>query len=645
LPATRPAAEDLSSLSIDQLMNVEINSVTKHSERIADAPSAVTVITQEDIQRSGLDSIPELLRLVPGMDVARLNANTWAISARGFNDPLANKLQVLFDGRTVYSPNFAGVYWDAQDYVLQDLDRIEVIRGPGATLWGANAVNGVVNITSKSADQTQGLLADGWAGSDNQNTSLRYGGMLDDRTYYRVYGKFSNTDNFKNADGSDAHDGWDSAHGGFRIDRFSTDQDTLTLEGDAFSQDAAQTNRVPVFTSPFVALTPTQMDSNGIDFLARWTHVTDAKSEFALQLYYDCYNRDEYVLDADIDTFDLDFHDRFPLGQRQEITWGGGARLILINDKSTPTITVDPAVQRNYLINQFVQDDIALVPDRLHAFIGTKLEENNYTGFEVQPSARLLWTPDQRNSVWGAVSRAVRTPSVADRYTTFVESRTIVPPGTPAEIDLVANPGVSSEEMMAYELGYRVQVSDALSFDVDAYYDHYDKLRDFLQGTPQFVATPTPHLMIPLTELNSAAGPIYGASIAANWKVTDGWRLMGSYTLQQSHIHSSLGQTTEVMVNGSLPVNQFQIHSYLNITKNLQFNSSLYYVDRLTNGNIPAYVRLDMAVSWQPCDGLDLSAGVQNILDNQHPEFPSNDGFIQGSEVPRSYYGQITWRF
>ena len=636
--------DDLTSLSIDELMNVQVSSANKHEESIADAPSAMTVITQEDIARSGLDSIPELLRLVPGMDVAQVDANSWAISARGLNDVLANKLEVISDGRTVYDENFAGVYWDAQDSVLQDLDRIEVIRGPGATLWGSNAVNGVVNIVTKPADQTQGILADGRIGSDSQTASFRYGGQLDDNTYWRAYGKIDTTDNFKNADGSDANDGWQSMRSGFRVDRYGTPEDTLTLEGDTFTERAAQTNVVPTFTAPNTALVPTAIDASGVDLISRWTHVTDSQSDFALQLYYDRFNRDEYVLDSSIDTFDLDFHDRFPLGDRQELTWGGGARLTVINDVSTSSIVVDPGAQQDYLVNQFVRDDVTLVPDRLHFFAGTKLEENNQTGFEVQPSARLLWTPNKHNSIWGSVSRAVRTPAVADEDAFFVESRTTAG-GVPVETDLVPQNDFASEEMMSYELGYRAELSDRVSVDVNAYYDHYDQFRDFLVGTPTPVTTPSPFLQVPLTEVNNASGPIYGGEVAADWEIQDNWRLMASYTLTQSHIHSALYPLAAEQANGTVSVNQFQFHSYFNVTRDLEFNTGAYYYDRLTYGNIPAFVRLDMGITWRPREDVELSAGVQNILDNQHAEFPSGTNYIDPSEIPRTYYGRVTIRF
>ncbi|MGA3066972.1 MAG: TonB-dependent receptor [Tepidisphaeraceae bacterium] len=644
VPATQPASDDLTSLSIDQLMNVEVSSPNKHEEPLADAPGAVTVISEEDIARSGLDSIPELLRLVPGMDVARMDANSWAISSRGLNNLLANKLEVISDGRTDYDQNFAGVYWDAQDYVLQDLNRIEVINGPGASLWGANAVNGVVNIVTKPADATQGLLASSTIGTDGENVSVRYGGQLDGDTYWRAYAKLSTTENFKNPDGSDANDGWQSMRSGFRVDHYGTPEDTLTLEGDTFTERAGQTNDVPTFAAPNEALIPTTIDASGVDLISRWTHVSDPTSDFALQFYYDRYNRDEYVLDSSIDTFDSDFHDRFPLGDQQELTWGGGARLTLIDDVSTSSVVVNPGAQQDYLINQFVQDDVALVPDRLHFFAGTKLEENNLTGLEVQPSARLLWTPNKTNSIWGAVSRAVRTPSVGDRDTFFVESRSTVA-GTPVETDLVPNSDFGSEEMMSYELGYRAELTDAFSVDVNGYYDHYDQLSDFLVGAPTFVTTPFPHVQVPLTQLNNASGPIYGGEVAASWKVEDDWRLTASYTLTQSHIRSAISPVTAEQANGTVPVNQFQFHSDYNLTKDLEFNTGTYYYDRLTYGNVPAFVRLDLGMTWRPRQDLELSAGVQNLLDNHHQEFSNQGGFVQNSEIPRNFYGQVTIKF
>jgi iron complex outermembrane recepter protein len=641
-----PGPDDLTSLSIDELMNLTVSSVAKHSQPLADAPAAVTVITQEDIQRSGLNSIPELLRLVPGMDVEQIDANEWAISSRGFASIFGNKLLVLFDGRTVYHPGFAGVYWDAQDYMLEDLDRIEAIRGPGATMWGANAVNGVVNIITKPADQTQGILLDTRIATDDQNASVRYGGKIDDVTFYRVYGKFDDTHDFTTAGGDSASDGWQSANGGFRIDRYGTPQDTITLEGDGLSDRIGQTNVANNLSAPYTSYIPTEVNATGADVLTRWTHVTDPNSDMSLQLYYDRYTRNELVSDVLVDTYDLDFRDRFPIGPSQEITWGGGARLLLDTDAGTDNgLTFEPASRVDNVFNEYAQDDLTLAPGRLHLIAGSKFEEGDVAHFEIQPSARLLWTPSDRQTVWGAISRAVRTPAIFDQNGSVDVASFPTPGGLPALVEVEGQPGRKSEELAAYELGYRVKATDTLSWDLAGYDNHYDRLEVLAPQPAEFDPAPAPHLVIPEVFENAAGGSVYGLELAADWSVRDNWRLEASYSLSQAHLHSSVGSVSGTPTIGADPANQAQIHSYLDVTTHLQFNVSAYYVERLTVDETPSYIRLDMAIAWQPIDKLNVSVGVQNLLDNHHPEVLQSGNYTAATEIPRSYFMQLTWRY
>jgi iron complex outermembrane receptor protein len=458
-------------------MKVEVYSVSKHAQAVAEAPAAVTVIGQDDIQRSGMNSIPELLRLVPGLDVARINSNQWAISSRGFNDLYANKLLVMMDGRSVYTPLFSGVYWDTLDYVMPDLDHIEVIRGPGATLWGSNAVNGVINITTKSARDTQGWLVDGLGGNETQQGEIRYGGAIDSNTFFRVYGKYRNFEDFPNAAGDDQHDGWQDFRGGFRIDRYAGENDTLTLQGDAYSDRTGQTIDAPVLTPPFRSAVYAENDFSGANILGRWTHVVSPTSDMSLQFYYDRQDRPDVQLGYSLDTFDLDFQHRFQLAQNNEVIYGGDARFMMDHIENTQLGTFSPTSRNDYLVSGFIQDDVTLVPDKLHFIAGTKLEQNSYSGFEYQPSGRLLWTPNESNSVWGAVSRAVRTPSRWEQDSQIIFSTMPTAQGIPAQIDTIGNKGFDSEAMTAYELGYRVRATQAVTIDSSVFYDSYDKLQ------------------------------------------------------------------------------------------------------------------------------------------------------------------------
>jgi iron complex outermembrane receptor protein len=642
--------EDLLKLSLEDLMNVEITSVSKQKQKVSQAPAAVTVISQDDIRRSGLNSISELLRLSPGLDVARLTGSTTAISSRGFNDIYANKLLVVMDGRTLYTPLFSGVYWEAADYVLADLDRIEVVRGPGATLWGANAVNGVINITTKSARDTQGWLVSGRAGTEEYDSSARYGGKIDDKTFYRIYGKWRDVDNLELANGDDAHDGWDSLRGGFRIDRYATDKDTLTFQGDAFTSRLGQTLSLPSFMPPTFRTThyATASESGG-NLLGRWTHVISDVSDFSIQAFYDRFEINNSELSYKQDTFDIDFQHRFSPFAKQEVIWGAGFRFLADDLGDSNVMQFSPSNRDDYIANAFVQDDFTIIPDRVHLFLGTKLEMNSYSGLEVQPSVRVLYTPDEKNSFWLAVSRAVRTPSRFEEDGRITLNRTLDPnSGLPVTADTRGNTGLESEKLFAYEVGYRAQPTKALSIDIAAFANVYDDLRSFDPAGPGLELTPpVPHIRIPVDVQNKLRGESYGVELATNWNVTQDWRLSASYTFLTLQLHQSTSSTDAInqdLIEGSSPRNQFQLHSYYNITKDLELNSSLYYVEHLRSGSVPSYIRLDAGVTWRPKDGLELSVGVQNALDDRHPEFGNSLNTLS-DEIPRSVYAQLLWRF
>jgi iron complex outermembrane receptor protein len=642
--------EDLTNLSITDLMNVPIYSASKHEQRAAETPAALTVLSQDDIRRSGMTSIPELLRMVPGLDVAQINANQWAISSRGFNDLYSNKLQVLMDGRSVYTPLFSGVYWDSIDYVLPDLDRIEVVRGPGATLWGSNAVDGVISITSKSAKDTQGWLLEGVGSNEEQQGSVRFGGKIDDTTYFRVYSKYRRTDDFEMANGNDAHDGWQDVRGGFRFDKYATPDDTVTLQGDVHNERVAQTLNFPVLTAPFVQPRPVSDNDDGANLLGRWRHVVSDTSDFTLQAYYDRIDRGDVELGYSLDTFDVDFQHRFALDKSNELIWGGDVRALRDNIGDTPRGTFNPTRRDEYLVSGFVQDDWTIVAERLHFIVGTKLEQNSYSGFEIEPSGRLLFTPNDHNTFWGAISRAVRTPSRWEQDSRLLFST--LPPsaqtgGLPAEIDTFGNGAFDSEDLLAYELGYRVKATETLSFDVSGFFNSYNNLRGGVTGTPFFVPGPSPHILVPVTLNNGTYGESFGAEFAANWNISSQWRVTGSYSWLQVELHHDAGtaNTLETIYEGASPRNQFQLRSYFDILKNLELNTALYYVDDLKTGNIPAYTRVDLNVAWRPKDDVTLSAGVQNIFDNRHAEFASPLFLTATTEIPRTYYARLDFQF
>jgi iron complex outermembrane receptor protein len=508
----------------------------------------------------------------------------------------------------------------------------------------------VINIISKSARDTQGLLVQGIGGNEEQIGSVRYGGQIDDKTFYRVYTKWRNADDAAFASGDRAHDGWDALRGGFRIDRFASDTDTFTVQGDAYGERTGHTITTSTFTPPtFTQSTNTVGNQAGGNVLARWKHVVSTTSDFTLQLYYDVIRRDDFFGDYSLDTYDVDFQHRFQLTRGNDLIWGVGARFQSDQFKVRNGLDFTPASRDAYLFSAFVQDDLTIVPDRVHLILGSKFEQNSYTGFEYQPSARLLWTPDERNTVWGSVSRAVRTPSRADENSRIALSRTIDPAsGLPVQFDVVGNNQVESEELLAYELGYRTHVTKTLSVDATAFYNRYNNLLSLRQEAPTFSTDPLPpHVLISAPWANTRRADTYGFEVAANWNVMPNWRLAASYTWLEVLVHSSSADRSpqpESTLEDNVPRNQAQIRSYYDITKDLEFNAAAYYVETLSSPGIPGYVRVDLGLTWRPQKDVELSVGVQNLLDDRHPEFGGQFG-TQSTEMQRAFYGQFMIRF
>jgi len=429
---TQESAEEtgLFSMSIEELMNIEVSTVSKKNDAMFATPAAITVITAEDIRRSGHQSIPEVLRMVPGVHVARIDSNKWAITARGFNSMYAEKLLVLIDGRTVYTPLYSGVYWDVQDLMLEDVEQIEIVKGPGGTLWGANAVNSIINIITKKARDTQGTLVTGGIGTEEKGfSSLRYGGKLGENAYYRVYAKYFNRDESVYANGDHANDRSDMLREGFRIDWDYSEQDQITLQGDFYDGHSAQRIRqTSPGPAPFVPGTNFQADNNmdirGLNTLARWTRKHSDSSSTSLQFYYDRTERYAIQLGESRDTFDIDFQHRSQISDDHNLIWGLGYRHTGDNIDNSYTVAFNPSSCDNELFTGFVQDEITILDDLLKFIVGTKVEKNDYTGCEFQPSARLLWTPDERNTVWASFTRAVSTPSRTNADMTIIFNET-----------------------------------------------------------------------------------------------------------------------------------------------------------------------------------------------------------------------------
>lgn len=645
---TNTLSSRLAEMSIEQLGEVEVISLTslfKKETKLEQAPAAAAVVTSDDIRRLGITSIPEALRMVPGMDVARIDSHEWAVSARGFNAQFANKLLILEDGRSIYGPAYGGVNWGMQDMMLEDLDRIEVIRGPGASLWGANAVNGVVNVISKSSRDTQGLLVSATGGTEDQpGVAVRYGGQLATNLYYRVYGKYFNRKGLVTSTGADAMDDWHSMQGGTRMDWEPSDENKFTLQGGYYNDFVHDNETVAIAAPPFVASTNSQNHDYGGNVLGRWTHTFSESSALTLQTYYDYFKQAQVGTSETRNTFDFDAQHRFQLGTRNDIIWGLGYRY---TEDKFPTsfpaafyLSWVPPQRADQLISAFAQDEITIVPDNFSITFGSKFEHDDHTGYQVEPSVRLLWTPTEKQTVWAAVSHAVRTPS---RYETTAIVNYSVIPGSPLGLNrLFGNPNADAEQLNAYELGYRIEPTKRLSFDLATFYNQYHNLLRFVTNS-SFPQGPT-IVVFPQTVENSGSADTFGVELSTTWKVTDSWRLMAGY----SYLHVDLHPNDRAFQGN--PEQQVQLRSYLDLPWNMEFNSAIYYVDRQTaasglgTATIPAYIRLDLGLVWHPTKSLEIGVWGQNLIDDQHAEFPSLKSSVQ-TEIPREILGKITWTY
>lgn len=634
------AAPDLAHLSLEELMSVEVTSVSKRPEKLSEAPAAISVITSDELRRSGATSIPEALRLVPGMEVARVDSHNWAVSARGFNDLFANKLLVLMDGRSVYTPLFSGVHWDVQDTILEDIERVEVIRGPGATLWGANAVNGVINIITKSAKDTQGLMLTGGGGTEEQGfAGVRYGGKLGENAYYRVYGKYFNRDDQVLPDGTDSNDRWNVERGGFRVDWDASTDDHFTFQSDLYSGRLNQTFFLPTPNPPYAQTNRGNVDVNGGNVLGRWSRSFSERSDLNLQVYYDRTVRNGPVLNEDRDAIDIDLQHHFLLGERQDLVWGAGYRVSSDELDSTYTATFNPDQRTVQLFSLFVQDEITIVPDQLRVTLGSKLEHNDFTGFEYQPGGRISWTPTDRQTLWASISRAVRTPSQAEDD---IQLRQVT--ATPGVQTLIqGSREFDSEELLAYEVGYRWRPLDRITLDVAAFYHDYGNLRSVEPGG----IVPGPPVTVTATLANRINGETYGVEFAPSWQITDSWRVQAAYTFLQMQLHRDAGSldTTTEANEGRNPHHQFSLRSFLNLPHDIEFDCTLRYVESLPDFQIPSYVVMDARIAWRPLKNLELAIVGQNFLDDRHPEFQSVLIPTERTEVQQSVYGKVTWRF
>jgi len=649
--------DDLANRSLEDLMNIEVTSVSKREQKLSRVAAAVFVITQEDIVRSGATNIPDLLRMVPGLDVGEINGSTWAIGARGFNGQWSNKLLVMIDGRLVYTPNFAGVYWDTTDLPLEDIERIEVIRGPGGTIWGVNAVDGVISIFTKKASETKGATIEASAGNiDSANGTVQYGGDIGEKTAYRVYEKYFDQAPLLDITGEDGGaDGWHMLRTGFRSDSTLTAKDTLTVEGNLYEGREGEFGyELPSVTSPALVAVAEQIDMNGGFIQSEWNHVSSGHSDFSLQGAFTRYSRGDPLEPEKRDTLDLDFKDHIQWGERNDIVWGLGYRYTADRFGESFTVAFDPQARALQFFSAFMQDEIALAPNKLYATLGTKIENNTYTGLGVLPSGRIAWMVNDRSMLWGAISRALRTPSRNDHDLIVNYASAPGPGGVPTLFELEASPDFQNEQLVSYEIGYRNMISDHLSFDFAGYVNDYDDLESVEPAAPFFQPTPPPpHEVQPFQDENLMYGETHGIEVSGDWKVTNRWTLKTGYAFEQIHLHldpASQDTTSVPFTQGAVPRHSAQLRSHLEIAHGLAWEAAAYFVDRLTDQGytgqpIPAYTRVDTGLTWQIREGISIGAFGQNLQSDHHLEFEDDFGSMQSGQIKRSAYAKFTWRF
>jgi iron complex outermembrane recepter protein len=588
--------------------------------------------------------------MVPGMDVAQINSSTWAISARGLNSEFSNKLLVLVDGRNVYTPSFGGVFWDTLDLPLGNIERIEVIRGPGGSVWGENAVNGVVNIIRKKAADTKGgMVVAGGGNTEQVLGTAQYGGSLGQRIDYRVYSKYFNRDAMAGAGGQSGDDGWHLLRGGFRSDVTFSSKDSLTVQGDLYAGREGDPTRVlpsiafagPVNTQLFLNVTGGALQSI-------WHRIYSDRSDYTLMASYDSYVRSDLLGDKR-KTFVFDFQQHRALGRRHDLVWGFGYRRTAEDSDGTFDVSLNPPKQSLSVFSGFVQYEVALIPDGLYLTAGTKLERNSYSGFAPIPSVRASYEFSDRRMAWAAISRAVRTPAAVDVSIRLNIAGFTEPDGTPGLISIFGNPRAKDEGLTSYEAGYRETIGSRLSVDLAAYYNDYNHQISTEPAAPFFENSPLPaHIVLPSVMRNLIYGETHGAELAVTWKVTPHWTIAPSYDFERIHMHreaASQDLTTGPDTEGSDPHQHARLRSQVDLPHRIDWNTAVYFTDRLLSQGVPSYARLDSNLSWRWTEQMSFSLVGENLLKAQHLEFVDSAGATNSTLIRRSWYAKVTWHF
>jgi iron complex outermembrane receptor protein len=642
---TDPSA--LKNLSLEQLSEIEVTTPSKEPVRAFQTAAAIYVITGDDIRRAGVTSIPDALRLAPGVEVAQIDASTWSVGIRGFGTDLTRSVLVLIDGRTVYTPLFAGTNWDVQNVLLDDIDRIEVIRGPGGTIWGPNAVDGVINIITKSSRETKGALVSAGGGNVEQGfLNARYGGGNGQDFSYRIYAMGSTVDSEYHPDGK-TFDAWRNVQGGFRMD-WQEGRDDYTLQGDLYDEVAGKSVSATSYAPPYSQIIDADALLSGGNILGRWKRIFDQGNDIQVQFYYDRTDRLTPNYSEIRNTLDVDFLQELRLPWRQEVSWGVGARVDPVDDRVIVSgLQFVPHQRTDYLLTGFIQDQIGLVDRRLALILGTKLLHTDFTApVAFEPSARLLWTPDEKQTLWAAYTHALRTPSDSEENFYLLGYIGMKPGGIPYFARFNPNPNFAPEQLNGYELGYRRLVGKTFYVDLTGFYNHYhDLFSEDLAGTTSLETGPDgPYYLLPAQFRNGLRGYTKGAEIAPEWRPKDFWRLRGSY----SFLHMNIGRAphsgdigTAPSIVGSSPQHQAAVESALDFAKRFQLDLTFRFVSALPAQMVKAYSTGDARFGWRLSREFELSLVGRNLFQPTHYEDGGDPYGLVG--IRRSVYAKLTW--
>jgi len=649
--------KNLAGMDIEDLMNIKITSVSKKAQRVSAVAAAAFVITSDDIRRSGLHSLPEILRLAPGVQVAQIDSGSWAISIRGFNGEFSNKLLVLVDGRSIYDELFGGIFWDLQETLIDTIERIEVIRGPGAAIWGTNAVNGVVNIITKSSEATQGGMMEAGGGSQTEvNTGLRYGGKIGSNASYRVIAHYGNQGSFALNDPLVSYRGWANRKLGFRVDWRPTPQDTLMISGNGYVSDRGHTVQSLSAQNPFPPIYDIRENFNTADIEGRWQHAFSDNSSIETRVSWTHTHREDFYYPSVSNKVDLDFQHHLAFG-RNDLIWGLNLRKAgyTMLPGGSPSFRVVPTISSVDKYAGFFEDEFALVQDKLYFIAGMQVSHNQFTGVEVQPTGRLIWTPTRKLSSWAAVSRAVRTPTIIERG---IDATLLAFPAQPplfGLVQIIGSPTFRSEPMTSYEVGQRVEIGKRVSLDASAFISFYQRLDTGATQPILFVppsAAGPAHLLSEILYTNSRYGQAKGVELSAIWTASKRWRWMGGYSWLRANSHAYPGEIDQkaAYAERDNPEHQFQVRSYFDVTQTIQLDTAVYFyggiraTEQIFTPPTPSHLRGDLRLGWRPNARLEFSGGVQNAFDPNHLEFGS-PRLLAPAQVPRNVYGSLKFNF